>query len=66
MDTDHHITDHRHIGLRQPADLRVVDLLAVDLLVVDLLAAVVPDLHPCLPEDSQRQANNWSIKVVEC
>jgi len=25
-----------------------------DLLVVDLLAAVVPGLHPCLPEDSQR------------
>jgi hypothetical protein len=33
---------------------READLLVVDLLVVDLLAAVVPGLHPCLPEDSQR------------
>ena len=52
VDTDLHITGHRHhIGLRQPADHRVADHRAVD-----LLAAVVPDLHPCHPEDSQRQA----------
>jgi hypothetical protein len=61
VDTDHHITGHRHhIGLRQPADHRVADLLVVDL----LAAVVVPDLHPCLPEDSQRQAKQNLFFVI--